>query len=476
MAEDGVSTSVPVQSQGEPQTASRSAPAIVITSGLDSMRFRPLTPSKEVLEQVRLKWAQGMIVDHEGFEVTPSSPVLDPGLYEYQVALPSGLSSPVQLGRPSPVQTRREREADVLEKAKTASVESREFPHVVKSNIKWQYSREKTLPNKLIPREAASEGEESRAVRKSLRNAQAALKASEAQDDKANASYDRLQSQLDAEKQTTVKQTDKQHFSKEQFEKDIAIVTSQAAALAKTLQSVQAEHKDTLNEAIADAQQRELRARQEATTAIQNAHDQAVQAKAEADRQQDELQQRLEAVQAELQTSAAAHTQLNSQLLETQAARADLELAKSTQEVSSLAADKHRLAAEADQQRLLHTQVSNKLHKVTHEHSSATEQLERQVKAAQASADQLQAEIADRPTEADLDKLTRDAQQLRQQVSELQKQHDTLEHELSVRPAQSSILYMLCLTNAAITTVSSRAQHFTSQVDCRSFATSRMIN
>ena len=30
-----------------------------------------------------------------------------------------GLSSPVQLGRPSPVQTRREREADVLEKAKT---------------------------------------------------------------------------------------------------------------------------------------------------------------------------------------------------------------------------------------------------------------------------------------------------------------------------------------------------------------------
>ncbi|DBA65916.1 TPA: hypothetical protein ACH3X2_002940 [Trebouxia sp. C0005] len=119
MAEDGVSTSVPVQSQGEPQTASRSAPAIVITSGLDSMRFRPLTPSKEVLEQVRLKWAQGMIVDHEGFEVTPSSPVLDPGLYEYQVALPSGLSSPVQLGRPSPVQTRREREADVLEKAKT---------------------------------------------------------------------------------------------------------------------------------------------------------------------------------------------------------------------------------------------------------------------------------------------------------------------------------------------------------------------
>ena len=71
------------------QTGSHSAPAIVITCGLDSMRFRPLTPSKEVLEQVRLKWAQGMIVDHEGFEVTPSSPVLDPGLYEYQVALPS---------------------------------------------------------------------------------------------------------------------------------------------------------------------------------------------------------------------------------------------------------------------------------------------------------------------------------------------------------------------------------------------------
>lgn len=53
------------------------------------MQFRPLTPSKEVLEQVRLNWAQGMIIDHEGFHVTPSSPVLDPGHYEYKLALPS---------------------------------------------------------------------------------------------------------------------------------------------------------------------------------------------------------------------------------------------------------------------------------------------------------------------------------------------------------------------------------------------------
>lgn len=36
-----------------------------------------------------LKWAQGMIVDHEGFELTPSSPILDPGRYEYEAALPS---------------------------------------------------------------------------------------------------------------------------------------------------------------------------------------------------------------------------------------------------------------------------------------------------------------------------------------------------------------------------------------------------
>lgn len=127
----------------------------------------------------------------------------------------------------------------------------------------------------------------------------------------------------------------------------------QAAALAKTLQSVQAEHKDTLNEAIADAQQRELLARQEATTAIQNAHDQAVQAKAEADRQQDELQQRLEAVQAELQTSAAAHTQLNSQLLETQAARADLE-----RQLQHLTTSAERAAAAKD---ALQVNLTNRL-------------------------------------------------------------------------------------------------------------------
>lgn len=36
-----------------------------------------------------LKWGQGMIVDHEGFVLTPSSPVMDPGRYEYQADLPS---------------------------------------------------------------------------------------------------------------------------------------------------------------------------------------------------------------------------------------------------------------------------------------------------------------------------------------------------------------------------------------------------
>lgn len=53
------------------------------------MKFREGTPSKEVLERIKLRWADGMIIDHEGFEITPSSPVLDPGLYDYKRSLPS---------------------------------------------------------------------------------------------------------------------------------------------------------------------------------------------------------------------------------------------------------------------------------------------------------------------------------------------------------------------------------------------------
>jgi len=41
-----------------------------------------------VLDRLKLRWADGMIIDHEGFEITPSSPVLDPGLYDYKRSLP----------------------------------------------------------------------------------------------------------------------------------------------------------------------------------------------------------------------------------------------------------------------------------------------------------------------------------------------------------------------------------------------------
>ncbi len=41
-----------------------------------------------MLERLKQRWADGMLTDHEGFEITPSSPVLDPGLYDYKGALP----------------------------------------------------------------------------------------------------------------------------------------------------------------------------------------------------------------------------------------------------------------------------------------------------------------------------------------------------------------------------------------------------
>ncbi len=68
--------------------------AIFISRGSEELKFRVGTPSKEVLEMGKLRWADGMITDHEGFVVTPSSPVLKPGVYEYVCPLPSKFCIP----------------------------------------------------------------------------------------------------------------------------------------------------------------------------------------------------------------------------------------------------------------------------------------------------------------------------------------------------------------------------------------------
>lgn len=67
--------------------------AIIIWSGTteNSAKFRVTTPIKEVLERLMQRWGSGMIIDNEGFEVTPSSPHLQPGLYEYKGILPGTL-------------------------------------------------------------------------------------------------------------------------------------------------------------------------------------------------------------------------------------------------------------------------------------------------------------------------------------------------------------------------------------------------
>ena len=60
--------------------------AIVIRCGKDVKRFRPGTPSSEVLESLQRCWRDGRITDHEDYEVTPSSPPLNPGWYKYELA------------------------------------------------------------------------------------------------------------------------------------------------------------------------------------------------------------------------------------------------------------------------------------------------------------------------------------------------------------------------------------------------------
>ncbi|KAL0042768.1 hypothetical protein WJX79_010290 [Trebouxia sp. C0005] len=49
------------------------------TNGQEILKIRVGIPSKKGLERVKLRWADGMIVDHDGSIVIPSSPLLNPG-------------------------------------------------------------------------------------------------------------------------------------------------------------------------------------------------------------------------------------------------------------------------------------------------------------------------------------------------------------------------------------------------------------
>ncbi|KAL0036468.1 hypothetical protein WJX77_008905 [Trebouxia sp. C0004] len=98
--------------------------AIIIWSGTteNSAKFRVTTPIKEVLERLMQRWGSGMIIDNEGFEVTPSSPHLQPGLYEYKGILPGGMPYPSALAQDlsaCPPNTRQAGDAEQCDKAKS---------------------------------------------------------------------------------------------------------------------------------------------------------------------------------------------------------------------------------------------------------------------------------------------------------------------------------------------------------------------
>ncbi|DBA82660.1 TPA: hypothetical protein ACH3X1_006903 [Trebouxia sp. C0004] len=103
--------------------------AIIIWSGTteNSAKFRVTTPIKEVLERLMQRWGSGMIIDNEGFEVTPSSPHLQPGLYEYKGILPGGMPYPSALAQDlsaCPPNTRQAGDAEQCDKAKSGRPES----------------------------------------------------------------------------------------------------------------------------------------------------------------------------------------------------------------------------------------------------------------------------------------------------------------------------------------------------------------
>ncbi|KAL0031787.1 hypothetical protein WJX79_007442 [Trebouxia sp. C0005] len=98
--------------------------AIVIWAGTteNSAKFRVTTPIKEVLQKLKQRWGNGMRIDSEGFEVTPSSPHLQPGRYEYTRIPPGGMpyhsALPHELSA-RPPNSRQARDAELCDKAKS---------------------------------------------------------------------------------------------------------------------------------------------------------------------------------------------------------------------------------------------------------------------------------------------------------------------------------------------------------------------
>lgn len=93
--------------------------AILIQCGEDVKRFRPGTPSCEVLESLQRCWRDGRIKDHEDYEVTPSSPPLNPGWYTYElVRRHDELCYQACYENSSPIHTRQKQDKESLENAK----------------------------------------------------------------------------------------------------------------------------------------------------------------------------------------------------------------------------------------------------------------------------------------------------------------------------------------------------------------------
>ncbi|KAL3155446.1 hypothetical protein ABBQ38_011002 [Trebouxia sp. C0009 RCD-2024] len=101
-----------------------STDAIIIWTGTfeNTAKYRSTTPIKEVLERLLQRWGNGMIIDNEGFEVTPSSPTLQPGCYEYKRLPPGGMLYPSALAQSMPARpldTRQAHDRELRDKAKS---------------------------------------------------------------------------------------------------------------------------------------------------------------------------------------------------------------------------------------------------------------------------------------------------------------------------------------------------------------------
>ncbi|KAL0052717.1 hypothetical protein WJX82_006630 [Trebouxia sp. C0006] len=255
------------------------------------------------------------------------------------------------------------------------------------------------LQLQLAAREAVYGAEESLVVRSGLSKTQVALKASTKLHQQVLLERDQLQSQLQQEKQKTAAEQNKSQrlakslndkgveaqrlrkelvqanrhvFSRESFESDIAILTSKAEALQKTLQDAESSHGDESSKELADAwaDKDRLAADLEEEQALHTAAKYEIQQLKAAG---DSAAQQLKGQAQELQASSdQLHNQLNQRPAPKDFERLTQQTEQLRQNVLDLESEKDQLQQKVDASEAGRRQLQQQLNSTESSHEDMT--------------------------------------------------------------------------------------------------------